>query len=387
MEAKEFEGDDKFQPIVTALKSGGEVFYNQSFLKSFQTLFTADNIVDGFFEAVLDDPSSFVPQILSQFANAGDDVRRTTFDKTSPIKSAVNAIKNKIPGLRNTLTEDVDVFGRVVPNSQTKVGNAFFNPANTYVNTSDEVTNHVYGLYKALGNRSMIPAKAGYSIDINGTKYILNPEERAEYQTIMGSVSYKIIEGLLEDDFYNSYSPSEQEVVIKNVYAYANAVARANFNAKMSYELLKNYNAFLTRSKYDAMTEEEKREAYRKGILKEYADILDTDENGVVAYFVNKGTKTAIQNALYANNVEAAILALERGKENVGKYSDNEDDVKSYTSNMRAGVTNAMKEEYILAYYEGDEQRMAEIKQMLTDIGLYENVNKTLKEWRESVTK
>ena len=54
---------------------------------------------------------------------------------------------------------------------------------------------------------------------------------------------------------------------------------------------------------------------------------------------------------------------------------------------MRAGVTNAMKEEYILAYYEGDEQRMAEIKQMLTDIGLYENVNKTLKEWRESVAK
>ena len=387
MEAKEFEGDDKFQPIVAALKSGGEVFYNQSFLKSFQTLFTADNIVDGFFEAILDDPSSFVPQILSQFANAGDDVRRTTFDKTSPIKSAINAIKNKIPGLRNTLTEDVDVFGRVVPNSQNNIFDAFFNPANTYTNTSDAVTNHVYDLYKTLGNKGMIPAKAPYSIEINGKKYAFSSEARARYQTVLGTVSYKIIEGLLGNEIYNSYSPAEQEVVIKNVYAYANAVARANFNAKMSYELLKNYNAFLTRSKYDAMTEDEKREAYRNGVLKEYTDILDTDENGVVAYFVNKGTKTAIQNALYANNVDAAILALERGKENVGKYSDNEDDVKSYTSNMRAGVTTAMKEEYILAYYEGDEQKMAEIKQMLTDIGLYENVNKTLKEWRESVTK
>lgn len=387
MEAKDTEGDDKLQPIITALKSGGAVLYNQSFLKSFQTLFTAENIVDGFFEALLDDPSAFVPQIFSQIANVADKNRRTTFDNTSPIKSAINAIKNKIPGLRNTLTEDVDVFGRVVPNSQNNVFDAFFNPANTYTNTSDAVTNHVYDLYKTLGNKGMIPAKAPYSIEINGKKYAFSSEKRARYQTVLGTVSYKIIEGLLGNEIYNSYSPAEQEVVIKAVYEYANKAALASFeDVEIDYDLLKKYNSYLTKTKYESMSDEEKKDAYYKGVLKEYTDILGTDEAGVVAYFTNKGARTAIQNALFAGDGAAARNVLDKATEAISKYSDDEDVVKSFTTSIRTGVTSAMKEEYILAYYEGDDEKMEQIKQMLIELGIYgksSDVKKTLKAWLE----
>ncbi len=387
MDAKDTEGDDKLQPIITALKSGGAVLYNQSFLKSFQTLFTADNIVDGFFEALLDDPSAFVPQIFSQIANVADENRRTTFDKTSPIKSAINAIAYKIPGLRNTLTEDVDVFGRVVPNSQNNVFDAFFNPANTYTNTSDAVTNHVYDLYKTLGNKGMIPAKAPYSIEINGKKYAFSSEERARYQTVLGTVSYKIIEGLLGNEIYNSYSPAEQEVVIKAVYEYANKVALASFeDVEIDYDLLKKYNSYLTKTKYESMSDEEKKDAYYKGMLNDYTDILDTDENGVIAYFTNKGARTAIQKALYAGDGAAARGILDKATEAISKYSDDEDAVKSFTTSIRTGVTSAMKEEYIVAYYEGDSAKMEQIKQMLIELGIYgksSDVKKTLKAWLE----
>ena len=372
--------------VVEAMRSGGNVLFNQSFMQSFQTLFTADNFVDGLVDAIVSDPSAFIPQISSQFANLFDDTRRTTYDKSSAFDTFLNSIKYKIPGLRNTLTEDVDVFGRDVPNSQSNVGNAFLNPANTYVDTSDAVTDHVYGLYKRLGNKNMIPAKAPYSITVNEQKINLSTEERAEYQRIMGSVAYKLIEALLQSEVYNSYSDVEKEKAIKDVYSYANKVALANYNAEVTFDNAREVDPFIKRDVFEEMTDEEKQELWRRYALSAYDNLIDTDESGVIAYFENQAVTSAVRNATIRYDADKAKYYIDVAVENAKKYSNSEDAEKEIKSSIKSYLTTYWKPMYQVAYSDGDKEEMKKIQEILEGTGLYGNgydTKKTLKKWLE----
>lgn len=385
MEAKEV-GTGAWDSIVLALKSGGNVFTNQSFLQSFQRLFSADTLWDGVLDTLLSDPSAWVPQILSQFANLFDDKRRVTYDKASPLRTFYNSFAYKIPGLRNTLTEDVDVFGRTIPNSQANIGNAFFNPANTYVDTSDDVTSHVYELYKALGDKAMIPAKAPYSITVGKESIPLTAEERAEYQRIMGGVSYHIIEQLIKSDFYNSYSDDEKDTVIRAVYSYASKVAQASYKADYTYDMALKDNIYMTRAIYDAMSDEDKQQAYYNGVMKSYAEILNADEKGLVTFFELKGVKDAVLNATIAYDSAKAIELMETAIEKSSAYADKEEEEKAIKSGIRSTLTSYWKPHYKVANYENDREEMDRILNVLYETGLYGNryeTRRTIQKWLE----
>ena len=385
MEAKEV-GTGAWDSIVLALKSGGNVFTNQSFLQSFQRLFSADTLWDGVLDTLLSDPSAWVPQILSQFANLFDDRRRVTYDKASPLRTFYNSFAYKIPGLRNTLTEDVDVFGRTIPNSQANIGNAFFNPANTYVDTSDDVTSHVYELYKALGDKAMIPAKAPYSITVGKESIPLTAEERAEYQRIMGGVSYHIIEQLIKSDFYNSYADDEKDTVIRAVYSYASKVAQASYKADYTYDMALKDNIYMTRAIYDAMSDEDKQQAYYNGVMKSYAEILNADEKGLVTFFELKGVKDAVLNATIEYDSAKAIELMETAIEKSSAYADKEEEEKAIRSGIRSTLTSYWKPHYKVANYENDREEMDRILNVLTETGLYGNryeTRRTIQKWLE----
>lgn len=375
------DGTGAWDSVVAAIRSGGNVLFNQSFLQSLQRLFTADNIVDGFIDAVVADPSAFIPQISSQFANVFDKTRRVTYDNSSVTQTFLNSIKYKIPGLRNTLTEDVDVFGRDVPNSQSNVGNAFFNPANTYVDTSDEITNHVYDLFKTLGDKSMIPAKAPYSVKIGDNSKALSTEERAAYQRVMGTVAYNIISGLLQSEVYNSYSDTEKGLVISDVYKYANKVAMASIGAEATFEMAKDLNPTVRRDTFNAMTSDQKKELWVDYQLQSYSKIKDKDENGAIAYFENKAATSAVINSTMEYDSEKAKRIIDTAIENVKKYSDSEDAVKDMRANIKRVLTEYWKPFYQIAYYEGNDEEMKRIRETLEDTGLYTNLYKTLNQW------
>jgi osmotically-inducible protein OsmY len=383
MEGRE-EGRGIENSITEALRAGGSILFEQSFMRSFQTFFTADNPLDGFMEAMFDEPSVFVPQIISQLASATDDTRRTTFDNSSKLKTALNSVLYKIPGLRQTLTEDVDVFGRTVPNSQGNFWDAFMNPANTYTDTSDEVTNHVYALYKNLGDAKMIPSKAPYSIEVGGKKYPLTAEERAEYQMVMGTVAHKLIEYLIANDLYNSYTDEEKANVIKAVYSYADKVAKSQYKVDYTFEMAHDDDPYITRAKFDAMTDEEKQALYSKNTLSSYAEILNTTEEGAVLYFANAGARAAVIHATTEYNGAQAAEIIARAKANAKEYGGEEEE-KATMSSFKSSTTTYWKPFYKVAYYEGDRDTMNKIKETLLDTGLYSNyeLNKKLNDWLE----
>ena len=240
MKAKNEKPDNEwYDNVMLAIKAGGQTLYNQSFMQSIQNLFTAENIVDGLIDSVLDEPSVFIPQLLSQTANATDDYRRVSWEYDKSFKNVWNSIAVKVPGLRQTLEKQHDVLGREVPNSQKNVFNAFFNPANTYTNTSTPITNELYDLYKRTGDNTVIPKAAPYYINVDGQKIVFDAKKREKYQEVAGKLSYKYAKEFIESDFYEELDDTQRAEVISDLYGYANAQAKTTVS---DYELASTYN-------------------------------------------------------------------------------------------------------------------------------------------------
>ena len=269
MESRQNNPDNGFgNDVLEAIRAGGNVLYNQSFMQSLQYLFSADSIIDGLIDAIVSEPSVLVPQFLSQVASLTDDSRRTTYVSGKPIDTAKNKVLYKIPGLRQTLEKEVDVLGRDVPNSQSDVFNAFFNPANTYSNTSSEVVEQLYSIYKMTGDASVIPRKAPNYILCGGVKYTFSTSERAQYQRVSGQASESILKTVLSEKWFLSMTSEEQSEVISRIYNYSAAKAKSQF--VYPYEVLSTMYEGLTRTEYAKMTDENKRFLAEQYFMKSY---------------------------------------------------------------------------------------------------------------------
>ncbi len=256
---KENPDSTMYEDIIEAIRAGGEVLYNQSFMQSIQMLFTADNPIDGAIEAVLNDPSVLVPQFVSQIANVTDDYRRVTYEAGKPFETALNKVKIKIPGLRQTLDKQVDVLGRDVPNPQNNIFNAFFNPGNTYTDTSNAVTDEVYALLKRTGELSVIPRKAPYSITKAGITRQLTAEQTNDYQRMSGNISAELLEVIFDSSDYKELDDAQKVDIVTKVYDYAAKYAKAQLDI-YDYETLsaiegtkKNGEPILSKSLYNRL--------------------------------------------------------------------------------------------------------------------------------------
>ena len=216
-----------FSAIKEGLQAGGTVLFNQSFMQSIQNLFKDDNIVQNVIDGILDEPSAFVPQILSQTASAFDSKARTTYVYGDPIQTTINSVKYKIPGLRNTLPADVDVLGRERENPQGGLFNAYLNPANTYAANSTPVADEIYRLYQETGEKSIFPRKAPNYIQYKGEKHTLTTEQKAEYQVTIGEAAEKYFSDLLDKQAYRSMDDEEKVDIAEALYNYAASLAKA----------------------------------------------------------------------------------------------------------------------------------------------------------------
>jgi hypothetical protein len=199
--------------------------------------FAADDLVSAFIEALASEPSAFVPQILSQIASITDPYSRVTYDPNSVMKTMLNNIVLKIPGLRKTLPERVNVLGESSENVQYKnIWKAFAAPGNTYPESLGEVADEVYGLYKTTADATVIPPVAPNYVEIRDHRYNFTVEQKNEYQRNMGQTSSAIISELLELDSYNDLTDEQKVKVLKSVYGFSTAYAKARIG--LDYETL-----------------------------------------------------------------------------------------------------------------------------------------------------
>lgn len=244
-----------YEDLLGAFKTGTAVFTEQSFLSSLYELFSADDLATGIFDSALSEPSAFIPQFVSQIASFTDPYRRTTYHKGNAWRSAINEIIYKIPVLRKTLPEQVNILGETSKNTQyLNPWEAFISPGNTYPESSGKVAEEIYELYKLTGNNSVMPRTAPYSYTAKGENVSLTPKERNEFQRFIGTESIRILDALFDSKDYQSLNDEQKCKAIKKVYDYA--YDKAKSQREYTYQTVANMTGgekVLPKAKWDKL--------------------------------------------------------------------------------------------------------------------------------------
>jgi hypothetical protein len=209
-----------------SVKGAADTLAQQSLLKGIQQLFQSKpgetgGVTDSLANIVKDAPTSFVPTLLNQIKQAKDNTGRITYNKDG-LQEAINKLKNKTPGLSETLPVDYDTLGKPKQTYQdNSLLNVFLNPAFTANYNPSPEAKLVSDLIEQTGDKSLAPNKVGKSIAIKGNKYELTPEEMSQLQRRVGEETLQRLQRLNP----NSSVPSLQRAV-KNILERSGEIAR-----------------------------------------------------------------------------------------------------------------------------------------------------------------
>jgi hypothetical protein len=222
--SKENKEQALLEGIVSSLDSAGSILLDQSFLTSINDVLSDnDGVVSGLINEVLELPARAVPTFSKQIADLVDGTQRQTYEYGNPLKSAVNNIKAKIPGLSKTLAPSVDTMGREVQKygGKNNIFNVFLNPANVNTENISEGAEEIYRLYKSVGDNSIMPRVAPYYVNSNGEKITLNSQQVADYQKVSGNIIEESMKRIVSDTSYQKMSDTEKANVVKQIIDYS----------------------------------------------------------------------------------------------------------------------------------------------------------------------
>lgn len=189
--------------------------------------------------------NQFVPTVLGQVAKTTDDYERTTKStKTGTFEKAldqtVNQIKNKVPGLRQTLPIKTDIWGNDVKqevNLPLRAVNNFINPATVKEVSTDKVDMELNKLYEENHSSSLLPDILTKTVQLNKQTYRLSNKEYAEFTKKYGQTSHKLIENFIKTSDYNRLTQEQKETAISNIYSYAKEQNKLDYAKKVGEEV------------------------------------------------------------------------------------------------------------------------------------------------------
>ena len=185
--------------------------------------------------------SQYIPTLGGQIERIIETQREQTFidrsedASSSAVQYKLGSILNKIPGIDYNQIPYIDAWGRTEDTGSfaERAFNNFINPA--YVKKSGEtwVDDELQRLYD-LGETGVFPQKAAQDTKINGE--YLSADEYVAYAQERGSVSLEGVQELIRSSAYKNMSDADKAAAIKNVYAYADGMAKLKVNRKAEVE-------------------------------------------------------------------------------------------------------------------------------------------------------
>ena len=185
--------------------------------------------------------SQYIPTLGGQIERIIETQREQTFidrSEDAPSSTAqykIGSILNKIPGVDYNQIPYIDAWGRTEETGGVaeRMFNNLINPA--YVKKSGEtwVDDELQRLYD-LGETGVFPQKAAQDTKINGE--YLSADEYVAYAQERGSVSLEGVQELIRSLAYKNMSDADKAAAIKNVYAYADGMAKLKVNRKAEVE-------------------------------------------------------------------------------------------------------------------------------------------------------
>lgn len=185
--------------------------------------------------------TQYIPTLLSQIANFSDDRKRYTGaagdSDFTELEKTWNSIKIKVPGLRQTLPEQTDAWGRTQMNDPVglRFFNSFINPANNTKDKKDATDRELERLYNDLGEdnyyatRSLPKMSFNKYLTIDKQKVDLSNEELVKYKKTYGKTAKDGADKLIKTDEYKKATDEEKAQMLTALYDYANQKAKEEY--------------------------------------------------------------------------------------------------------------------------------------------------------------
>jgi hypothetical protein len=172
--------------------------------------------------------TSFVPNIVSGVAQGVDGTVRDTYNGDTVWENSLNAMKSKIPGLRETLPAALDNWGQEKKYTGTAAENflnATLNPGSVTKYRTSAVNQELYRLGENIDIKYPVK-KAPNSGNRDGEKVSLDQDERRQYQMAYGQTAYDNIQKVIQSSVYKQSSDAEKAAAIQNLLEVATAAGK-----------------------------------------------------------------------------------------------------------------------------------------------------------------
>lgn len=173
--------------------------------------------------------TSFVPNVVSGVAQGVDGTVRDTYNGDTVWENNLNAMKSKIPGLRETLPAALDNWGREKKYTGTAAENflnATLNPGSVTKYRTSAVNQELYRLESMNIDVKYPEKKAPLDGSRNGKDVDLTQDERRQYQMAYGQTAYDNIQKVIQSSVYKQSSDAEKAAAIQNLLEVATAAGK-----------------------------------------------------------------------------------------------------------------------------------------------------------------
>lgn len=175
----------------------------------------------------------FIPTAFGQVARSIDPVRRSSYGggDTSTERDQsylLRSTQNKIPFFSTGSEPYIDQWGRTEASLDGTgfdatgiAGRLAYNMLSPGYFAAENVTpvdSYIQELYSQTGDSGVIPELAPSYVTVDGAKQYLTPEEKTEYATTRGQLSYSMLEELQKNSVFTGLSESQQAEIVKDVY-------------------------------------------------------------------------------------------------------------------------------------------------------------------------
>ena len=173
--------------------------------------------------------TSFVPNVVSGVAQGVDGTVRDTYNGDTVWENNLNAMKSKIPGLRETLPAALDNWGQEKKYTGTAAENflnATLNPGSVTKYRTSAVNQELYRLESMNIDVKYPEKKAPLDGSRNGKDVDLTQDERRQYQMAYGQTAYDNIQKVIRSSVYKQSSDAEKAAAIQNLLEVATAAGK-----------------------------------------------------------------------------------------------------------------------------------------------------------------
>lgn len=221
------------QSIAEMAKNAGVTFVDTLLEQS--TLQNAADLFGGygsFGENLLNEtaelPQRMIPSLSGALARTADPVQRQTFSNGDVWKTQLDTLQSKIPFLSQNLPAAYDTWGNEIRRADSVGESAvaqLLSPGQLGNAATTPLDGEISRLFEATGEEKVFPRKADWSVTFNGVTHKLSNMDYAEYQKVMGQLSFQLADELMESPSYRMLGDDAKVETLSNAYDLARKAA------------------------------------------------------------------------------------------------------------------------------------------------------------------